>query len=85
MDRETLFELWDRNKDRPQFVRAHRDEFAEHLSETTARHLPAPDASTFEYRQFINDYAGVVTRQLNDDAGGTDPTDDADAEPEVEA
>ena len=85
MDRETLFELWDRHKDRPQFVRAHREEFAEHLSETTAGHLPAPDASTFEYRQFLNDYAGVVTRQLNDAAEGTHPTADADAEPEVGA
>lgn len=77
MDRETLFEHWQRNKDRPQFIRAHREAFVEHLSDTTAGHLPAPDASTYEYREFLNSYKAPVTRQLNDDADGSDPHDDA--------
>ena len=84
MDRETLYELHQRNGDRPQFYREHRDAFAEHLSDTTAQKLPDPDASTFEWRQFIEKHRGVITRQLNDSEDGTDPT-DADDETEVEA
>lgn len=64
MEQADLRELWARNKDRPQFVREHRDGFAEHLSDTTAGHLPAPDGSTFAYRQFIEQYKSQVTRQL---------------------
>lgn len=66
MDRETLYDLHKRNGDRPQFYREHRDAFAEHLSETTAAKLPDPDASTFEWRQFINSHKGVITRQLQE-------------------
>ena len=70
MDAAELREAWARNKDSPQFVRAHREELAEHLSDTTADHLPAPDGTTFQYRQFLNDYAGVVTRQLGESDTG---------------
>lgn len=82
MDREQLRALWDRNHDRPQFVREHRDAFAEHLSDTTAGHLPAPDASTYEYRQFLTHYKGVVTRQLapEEGEGAENTTTDADKE-----
>ena len=75
MDRSELYDLWsrDRNKQRPQFLRAHRDAFAEHLSDTTAGKLPDPDASTFEYRQFLEAHKGAITKQLKAD------------EPEVEA
>lgn len=79
MDRADLRELWSRNNDRPQFVREYRDAFAEHLSETTAGHLPAPDASTFEYRQFLNQYKGAVTRQLAENT----TTDDDETEDET--
>jgi hypothetical protein len=84
MDRQTLYELHQRNGDRPQFYREHRDAFAEHLSDTTAAKLPDPDASTFEWRQFVERHKGTITRQLNDTEDGTDPTDDADTT-EVEA
>jgi hypothetical protein len=83
MDRQALRELWARNNDRPQFVRNYHDAFQEHLSDTTAGHLPDPDASTFAYRQFLNDYKGTVTRQLNDESPGSDPQDTE--ETEVEA
>jgi hypothetical protein len=84
MERSDLLELHKRNGDRPQFYREHRDEFAEHLSDTTAQKLPDPDASTFEWRQFVERHKGTITRQLNDSADGTDPTDDAETT-EVEA
>jgi hypothetical protein len=84
MERSTLLELHQRNSDRPQFYREHRDEFADHLSDTTANKMPSPDASTYEWRQWLEDHRGVVTRQLNDSVDGTDPTDEAD-ETEVEA
>jgi hypothetical protein len=84
MERTELLELHQRNSDRPQFYRAHRDEFADHLSDTTAEKMPNPDASTFAWRQWLESHRGVITRQLNDDADGTDPTDDAD-ETEVAA
>jgi hypothetical protein len=84
MNREELLELHKRNTDRPQFYREHRDEFAAHLSETTANKMPSPDASTYEWRQWLESHKGTVTRQLNDSEDGTDPTDEAD-ETEVEA
>lgn len=78
MDSDELTDLWDRIKDRPQAVREHREVLADNLSDSVAAELPAPDDSPFAYRQFLNDYKGTVTRQLNDDEPGTDPTDDAD-------
>lgn len=78
MDRADLLDLHDRNSDRPQFYRAHRDAFAEHLGETTAGKLPSADASTFEWRQFLEAHRGVITRQLSDSGAGTDPTDEHD-------
>lgn len=73
LSRAELFELWERNKDRPQFVREYRDAIAEHTSDGVT--LPPADGSTFKYREFLNDYKGTVTRQLNDDEPGTDPHD----------
>jgi len=78
MDAET----WERIKDRPTAVREHRDTVADAVSDSVAAELPAPDDSPFAYRQFLNDYKGTVTRQVNDDEPGTDPTDDAQAEAE---
>ncbi|AFH22458.1 hypothetical protein OSG_eHP27_00030 [environmental Halophage eHP-27] len=68
MDREELFEIWQRNKDRPQFVREYREELQEHT--TDGVEWPAPDASTFEYRQFLNRSKGTVTRQLGETTTG---------------
>lgn len=62
MDTET----WHQIKGRPQAVRAHRAEILDATSDAIADKMPAHDASTFEYRQFLNSHAGVVTRQLND-------------------
>jgi hypothetical protein len=84
MNREELLELHKRNTDRPQFYRAHHDALEEHLSETTASKMPSPDASTFAWREWLEDHRGVITRQLNDTVEGTDPQDTAD-ETEVEA
>jgi hypothetical protein len=84
MERSDLLELHQRNSDRPQFYREHRDAFEEHLSDTTANKMPSPDASTFAWREWLENHRGVITRQLNDESEGTDPTDAAD-ETEVEA
>jgi len=77
VDRQKLYELWQqgKNKDRPQFLRQYREEFVEHLSDSVVENLPAPDASTFEYRQFLNDYKGTVTAQLNPENAETTNTD----------
>lgn len=64
------FDTWQRNKSRPQFVRAHREELADALSDGVVDDLPAPGASTYEYRQFLNSHMGTVTRQLNPENGG---------------
>jgi len=68
LTRDELHELWTRgnNSDRPQFVREHREAILDATTEAVAEAMPAPDASTFEYRQFLNSHAGVVTRQLTD-------------------
>jgi hypothetical protein len=74
MDTDT----WDQVKGRPQAVRAHREELLEATSDAVAEAMPGPDASTYEYRQFLNSHAGVVTRQINDDESGSDPHDEHD-------
>jgi len=67
---------WRRNSDRPQFVREHREAILDATTDAVAEAMPAPDASTFEYREFLNSHAGVVTRQVTDttiengDSGG---------------
>jgi hypothetical protein len=66
MDRTDMADLWDRIKDRPQAVREHRDDLADHVSESVAAALPGPGDSAFAYRQFLNDYKGTVTRQLTE-------------------
>jgi hypothetical protein len=78
MDRAELYELWQRNKDRPAFVRNYREEIHEH----TDTEDPIPDGSLFQVRQWLDSYKGVVTRQLNDDTDGTDPKDQ---EPDTDA
>jgi hypothetical protein len=60
MDTDT----WDRCKGRPQAVRAHREQVLEATTDAVAEAMPGPNASTYEYRQFLNSHAGVVTRQL---------------------
>lgn len=77
MDRQELADVWSRNKDRPQFLRAHHDAFSEHLSETTAGNLPSPDASTYAYREFLEAHKSAITKQLT-------ASDDADAEDDPE-
>lgn len=65
MDAET----WAQCNDRPQAVREHREQILDATTDAVAEAMPAPDASTFEYRQFLNSHAGVVTRQLTDGDG----------------
>jgi hypothetical protein len=74
MDRQELYELWQRNKDRPAFVREYADEIEQHTDTAD----PVPDGTLFDVRQWLDSYKGTVTRQLNDSEEGTDPTDDAD-------
>lgn len=76
LTREELSELWERNgnKDRPAFVREHRDALHAHTDTTD----PIPEGSLSEVRLWLNRYKSTVTRQLNDDTAGTDPHDDAD-------
>jgi hypothetical protein len=64
--------LWQRNKDRPAFVREYRDELHEHIS--TEEEIPDSD-SLKAVREWLGRYKGTVTRQLNDDVDGTDPHD----------
>jgi hypothetical protein len=60
MDTDT----WSRINDRPQAVRAHRDELIDATTDAVADAMPAPNASTHSYREFLNSHTGVVTRQL---------------------
>jgi len=61
-------DTWNRIKGRPQAVRTHREEILEGTTDAVAEAMPRPDASTYEYRQFLNSHAGVVMRQLDQDA-----------------
>ena len=91
LDRADLNELWHadagrglENKDRPAFVRQHRQAIMEH----TNTDAPIPAGSLAEVRRWLDRYKGTVTRQLNDDADGTDPHDaesDTDADTEGNA
>jgi len=60
MDADEMARLWHYNKDRPTFVRNHR----ETINELCNTEEPVPDGSVYEVQQWINDYMGVVTRQL---------------------
>ena len=71
-------EIWQRIQDRPQAVRAHREAILDATSDAVAEAMPGPNASTYEYRQFCNSHAGVVTRQINDTEPGSDPHDEHD-------
>jgi hypothetical protein len=71
MDRSELYSLWQRNKDRPVWVRKNADAIEEHTDTSD----PVPDGSVFEIRRWLDKYKPVVTRQLNDDSEGTDPHD----------
>jgi hypothetical protein len=78
MDRAEIHDLWtapaprdQQNKDRPAFVREHREAIAEHTD--TGDPLPPPDASLARFSQWLDRYKGTVTRQLAGDDG-----DDAD-------
>jgi hypothetical protein len=68
LSRAELYELWQRNKDRPQFVREYRASIDEHTTDGVT--LPPPDGSTHAYRQFLNDSKGTVTRQLGESDTG---------------
>ena len=74
MDRETLADLWDANKDRPAFVMEHREALEDHIDTED----PIPESgSLYEIRQWLARFKGTVTRQLNDSEDGTDPQDEA--------
>ena len=61
MDRAQLYEQWQANKDRPAYVREHRETLEAHIDTTD----PIPeDGSLHEIREWLNDYKGTVTRQL---------------------
>lgn len=77
MDQRDLYEEWERNKDRPQWVRNHQDNLKDYLTDGVVESMPAPDASAFEWRQFLNSHMGSVTRQLNPETGDSDNTEDA--------
>jgi hypothetical protein len=70
MDRETLSELWNadagrgrQNKDRPAFVREHRDALMEHTNTDD----PIPEGGTAaELREWLATYKSTVTRQLKE-------------------
>lgn len=72
MDRSELFDVWQRNKDRPAFVREYADEIEAHTDTSD----PVPDGTLFDVRQWLDSYKGTVTRQLDDSADGTDPHND---------
>jgi hypothetical protein len=64
MDRDELYEQWQANKDRPAYVREHREELTEHLTELKD---PIPEeGSLHEIREWLDDYKGTVTRQLSE-------------------
>jgi len=62
MDALELAGLWQRNKDRPAFVREHREAIHQH----TDTDEEIPNGSLAEVRGWLDDYKGVVTRQLPD-------------------
>lgn len=71
MDRDSLFDAWQANKDRPAWVRENRDEIHDQTNTSEA----IPDGSIYEVRQWLQSYKGAVTRQLQPD---DDPDADAD-------
>lgn len=71
MDAEELAQLWQRNKDRPAWVREHREFIHEH----TDVDEPIPSGALSKVRRWLNDYKGVVTRQLPDPDAETPTTD----------
>jgi len=72
MDRDEMYELWQRHNDRPAFVREYREELMAHLSVDD----PIPESDSLaQIRDWMNRYAGTVSRQLNDDSDGSDPHD----------
>jgi hypothetical protein len=74
MDRRRAYELWHEYgyKNRPAWVREHRDELHEHID--TSEDIP--DGPIYEVEAWLDRFKGTVTRQLNDDADGTDPQDE---------
>jgi len=68
MDREELREVWSENKDRPAFVREHREE----IHEYTDTNDPVPDGSLHEVRQWLDRFKSTVTRQLGENAKSED-------------
>ena len=61
MDAADLRDLWSRNKDRPAWVREHRDALAEYVDTDE----PIPDDQLWRVREWLNRYKSTVTKQLN--------------------
>jgi len=68
MDADELLDLWNQeagrdrqNKDRPAFVRQHRDALMEHTN--TDDPIPE-DGTAAELREWLGAYKSTVTRQL---------------------
>jgi hypothetical protein len=69
MDQREVFEEWQANKDRPAYVREHRETLAEHIDTSD----PIPEDGTLSrVRDWLQRYRGTVTRQLNPNSGGED-------------
>jgi hypothetical protein len=66
MDQAELFEVWQRNKHRPAFVRNYAEEIAQYIN--TEDPIPEGD-SLAATRRWLERYRGTVTRQLKPDAG----------------
>ena len=67
MDAAQLRDDWKQNNHRPAWVREHSDAIHEHTDTSE----PIPNGSLHAVRQWLDDYRGVVTRQLNDAVGET--------------
>lgn len=78
MDRQALYDAWagtdgyTPGKQRPAWVREHRDDLMDVLD--VSEEIPT-DASLAAVRDWLERYRGTVTRQLNDAEDGSDPHD----------
>jgi hypothetical protein len=64
MEQSELYEAWQRNKDSPQFARNYSEELRAYLSDGVTSGMPSPDASTFQWRQWLNAHELQATAEL---------------------
>lgn len=75
MDQAELYDQWQDNKDRPVWVRKHRDSIHDHTTTSD----PVPDAGTHAVREWLSKYMGTVTSQLSPDGESADEDAETDA------